>query len=443
MAIVANRKELVKVLERAGKLASRNAIKPILRSVRLAVRGDELSVVACDGEVTVQQSLSIEGDAGDGWIECVDLEALLKRVKAGTADECVIDVEDVGVDTKVIVNGGKTTHTLFAIRDGEAEFPAYRDFPPVGPVAIIDAATLREALRVALLAAAKEISRYAINGVFIERTSEGVRFVATDGRRLVRIPVKHVDASDGTWSGIIPGWLCARMDCLLRAVPAGQAVAVHTTPETKVKQDKTEIVTPGEVWFTVSEPKCVVSAFQVEGRFPKYEDVVYPTGQRWELDVDELRGAIKEVSITCCDENRAMKIDARMDGTIRLETRDPSLGESVATIVGEYLGSIEDGPATHPDYVWRSAINPVFLLDVLRSMPGGKGGRIVLDVSNYDGGMRPSNWYPAGPADVGADLWPMWTVMCISREGITGDPDPYEPQEPQEEPQEETQDVAR
>jgi hypothetical protein len=52
--------------------------------------------------------------------------------------------------------------------------------------------------------AAKEHSRYAINGVLVEQQDDTLAIVATDGRRMAVLTTPHPDAIDGEGSTILP-----------------------------------------------------------------------------------------------------------------------------------------------------------------------------------------------------------------------------------------------
>ncbi|HHN78429.1 MAG TPA: DNA polymerase III subunit beta, partial [Phycisphaerales bacterium] len=153
----------------------------------------------------VKLTAAKDGNAGRLMLEATDAEISM------TLDTERVDVEEPGealvpadmLQKVVRAEENEPTLTIEAeedvtrIRGADAEFEL-RGFPPDefpdvpgfgalkgdAPSFTINAGALEDLVQRSLFAAARENSRYAINGVLLRRDGKTLEFVATDGRRL-------------------------------------------------------------------------------------------------------------------------------------------------------------------------------------------------------------------------------------------------------------------
>jgi hypothetical protein len=147
---------------------------------------------------------------------------------------------------------------------------------PNGKAITLSAQALKDALSIALAAAAKETSRYAIQGVLLESDKTGTRFVATDGRRLV---ITELDPAQRRFRGkvIIPSRVAWLVGKLIDSKATG---GVHVFVKEDAGSDRTkqpaDLYLVGLDWILASE--------ELEGHFPVYHDVVPQSHSQFFVD---------------------------------------------------------------------------------------------------------------------------------------------------------------
>jgi DNA polymerase-3 subunit beta len=253
-----DRKRLLTALTRVGWVTPNHTYKPVLQGVRLEASDGKLRLSATDAEVSLSMTLDAEGDLPPCLVSCPEL---IRRLKAGKGDTCAIRLEPKG--DAIVVNGGRVDHTIRTME--------LQDHPPVstepdGQAITLPAQALKDALSIALVAAATETSRYAIQGVRLESDKNGTRFVATDGRRLV---MTELDPARRQFRGkvIVPSrvaWLAGK---LIDAKATGDVrVFVKEDPGTDRAKQPADVYLVGPDW--------ILSSPELEGHFPVYRDVV-------------------------------------------------------------------------------------------------------------------------------------------------------------------------
>lgn len=216
------------------------------------------------------------------------------------------------------------------VRAGRGKFrlqlQAADEFPAVEPIA--DEASLTipgEALRLGLsrthFACDEQSSRYALGGVFFEYQGGSLYLVATDGRRLATWNHGVETTSTNDHQGaVVPS----------RAVQ----MLMRTLGDSPVRfgwdANRAWASWEGVDWFA----RCV------DGRFPKWRDVLPSTGtavQAVELPIGMLATAWRQAAIVASDESRA--IDATFAaGSLKLRAKTTEVGESEVELPISYDG---------------------------------------------------------------------------------------------------------
>ena len=99
----------------------------------------------------------------------------------------------------------------------------------------------------------------------------------------------------------------------------------------------------------------MISSALVEGKFPKYEDVIPTDCDRVaELNTAEFLGALRRAALLTNEESKGVRFSFS-NGNLTLTSRAPEQGEATIALSIDYSGeAVEIG------------FNPVFLLDMLR-----------------------------------------------------------------------------
>ena len=160
-------------------------------------------------------------------------------------------------------------------------------------------------------AAAREETRYAINGVMMDYGDNCLRLVATDGRRL-SLSYENLESSGKhEFKVIVP---LRALQTLSRAIPD------NSKDELKIAVGDKQI----EFRFGTVQ---IISQL-LESRFPDYEGVVPKAADTTvELNHALLEGSLRKAAILCADDLRMVKFEVK-DSNLRLTAESNSRGRA-------------------------------------------------------------------------------------------------------------------
>lgn len=336
MKTVLPRQDLQDALAAVGALIGGRTTRPILGCVRLRAERDRLELSGTDGEAGLRLSigaLTVE-EVGEAVIPAERLLAIVRELSD-------VEVSVEADDRYCVLRGEGSEFRIFLVNAA--------DFPPVAafeeePDLVVDGEELRRMIAVTLYAAARETSRYAINGVLWEKRGRRLLMVATDGRRLARAGGAVREGSSGDFEVILPGKSMAVFE------------KVFTGPRGDAGWSVDVRVMPSQVLLRAGER--VLSTVLVEGSFPKYEDVI-PKEHTREARVsrEALLSAVRRAALLTTEESRAVKLGFESDVLV-ITSQAPEQGEARVEIPIRYEGE--------PLVI---GFNPLFLGDALRAMP--------------------------------------------------------------------------
>jgi len=154
---------------------------------------------------------------------------------------------------------------LLHIRGADSHFQIVgqdvREFPPVPdmegePDFTLKVGRLREAAEKTLFAAARENTRYAINGVLWQKDGKRLQLVSTDGRRLALSGAGLEKAGEGEISAIVPSKALGLLGRL--HFDADEIVEVRVSSNQVIMRTE----------------RATISSVLVEGHFPMWEEVL-------------------------------------------------------------------------------------------------------------------------------------------------------------------------
>ncbi len=334
MKLSINRAELADALAVAGSVAPARTPKPILQCVLIEAHSDYVRLSATDLEVGVRHNIS-QVDVDTTGTMAVSVDKLGQIVRESHEEALAFEAIDDTLHVR-----GHDSHFQVNAQDFNA-------FPPVPEIDgdldfEIEVDALRRLSDWTIFAAARENTRYAINGVLWERKGDELTMVATDGRRLSKA-AESVKGGGGEHRAIVP---TKAMQLFARALTDGAGGA-------GIK------FTPSQVLLKTA--RATVSASLLEGHFPKYEDVIPRDGDKTVVfDTQELLSAVRRAALLTNEESKGVKL-AFSRGTLTLSSRAPEQGEAVVTVAIEY-----------DDEDISIGFNPVFLTDVLRAVSTDK-----------------------------------------------------------------------
>lgn len=330
MKLKFNRQEMADALSAIGGVTPVRSTKDILKCVRVEVQSDVLWLSATDMETGIRHAVTqIEvDDTGDTLVSGATFSKIVR--------ECSDDVLVVKTVGNVMHIDGDGSHFQIVTQDS-SEFPHVPTMEGDADLTV-GFHTLTRLIDWTVFAAARESTRYAINGVLWEVNGEKLTLAATDGRRLSVAHGKLASAPGTAPSQVI---LPTKALHLFARLPmdADAIVGIKLAPNQA-------ILKVGSV---------TVSSVLVEGHFPKYQDVVPSDCDRLvELDTDEFHGALKRAALVTNEESKGVRLSFSADA-LTLSTRAPEQGEATITLPVSYRGEATE-----------IGFNPIFLSDVLR-----------------------------------------------------------------------------
>jgi DNA polymerase-3 subunit beta len=341
MKVLVNRAALVEALGLASSVVLSRTPKPVLTCVKLVAGGGSagaktLSVIATDMELALQYTLTQVDIAAPG----------VALIPAGKLSEIVNNSPD---DTLTLDTNADTT----TIKGSDAHYKVFgynaEEFPPVSPFDgtadfSLTAGSLRTLLDRTRFAAAREMTRYAINGVLFEKKGKKLMLVATDGHRLAQTKDDTIAEGNGKdVSAVVPIKAINLIERLL--TDPEQTVALQ------FKENKLFVQISSETGGVTA----TMSTALVEGTFPPYGDVIpKDSDKKVTLNRDRFSSAVRRAALLTNEESKGVRL-AFANGTLSISSRAPEMGEAKIDLPVEYGGeAIEIG------------FNPTYLMDALK-----------------------------------------------------------------------------
>lgn len=182
-----NSKILEKTLSKIIPAVPARTPMPILENFLFEIKGGLLIIYATDLEISLKSSINVASN-----------ENLSIVIPARLIYDVVRSMDDVQINFSIESNSKLKLTTENGVYN--IGFLPSEDFPESPTVSkskeiIIDGKDLKKAIDQTSFAMSKEDMRPAMTGTLFEFTAEGLKFVTTDGHRLVRLIYKNVKSS--------------------------------------------------------------------------------------------------------------------------------------------------------------------------------------------------------------------------------------------------------
>ena len=317
MKATCERDKFLHAFQMAASVAPSRSPKPILQNVKLEATMEGAILMGTDLEVGVR--VEVPGISVESPGSVVLPRDRFGKILSESSDE-KLDLESDG--GKVLVRGQRSQFQLPS--ENPDEFPSvvafaeekYHEMP---------ARFFREVIRRTVFATDNESSRYALGGVLVELTENGLTAVATDGRRLARQegPATSVGGHvSGDTMTIIP---TKTMQLLDRALGDNEENILLATRENDI---------------LVRAGGATVYSRLVEGRYPKWRDV-FPRREgmiKIDLTVGPFYAAVRQAMIVTSEERRGVNFTFG-GGKIVLAGHGAEMGESHIEVPIAYDGA--------------------------------------------------------------------------------------------------------
>jgi DNA polymerase III subunit beta len=306
MEFKVNSKELEKLLSKIIPAVPTRTPMPILENFLFEIRDGFLTVYATDLEISLKSSLKI---ASEENIKLLLPAKLLYDVVKSLSDTTVrFEIHSNG---KVNLSTDQGKYNLSYL-DHE-EFPEIPDFPnevvdkeELNEISI-NGSDLRFAFEKTSFAMSKEEMRPAMMGTLFQFSEEGLRFVTTDGHRLVNLLNKKV-----------------KIDIPSQYVLPERAVSVLL----KILDEKDV-----KVYFTKSHMSFKLNEYElisrlIKQKYPDYSSVI-PLENEYELEIEtkEIHNVIKRMMLFSTSNTRRVKFSVK-ENNLEVSAEDLDLGAS-------------------------------------------------------------------------------------------------------------------
>ncbi len=289
--------------------------KEILRHIKLTLADGKVTLLGTDEEVGVRYELNdVQTDsAGEILLPTQRLTAILREVQ----DELIhIEVRDDALWVR-------TSQSEFRLSvEDPAQFPQVAKFEDQDYY-VVSGKAFRQAIQRTIFATDTESTRYALGGLLLELDAEHLTLAATDGRRLAVVRTGcRAQGSVGEEVGrpVVPAKAMSLIDRSINDDDQEVLLAIH----------------PHHVLVQCG-PSTIYSRL-VEGRFPKYQDVIPDESPvKIELVAGPFLSAVRQAMIVTNDESRGVDFTFQ-NGSVLLTSVGQDIGTSRIELPISYSG---------------------------------------------------------------------------------------------------------
>lgn len=347
MKIKINRESFLRVFQIAAAVAPARSPKPVLQNVKLEVTKDQAVLTATDTEMGVRLAvpdveISVPGSA---LIPVGRLGLILRESR----DEYLSLETD---QEKTVLKGQFSRFELQS--QNPDEFPEVAEFTETDYFQI-SSKIFRELIRRTLFATDAESSRYALGGVLLEFNNNSITAVGTDGRRLAKMEgaLEMVGKpSTGGSTTIVPARSMQLIERILSDIDEPVSLAARSNE------------------FLMKDKSGTFFTRLVEGRFPKWRDVIPRRTDSHQIDmsVGPMYSALRQAAIVANEDSRG--VDFTFDnGTLVMSISTADVGQSRIELPVPY----SEDPLT-------ISLDHRFVADFLKVLPPEKN--FTFDIKN-------------------------------------------------------------
>ena len=330
MKFLCDRQQLGDAFSVVGSIAPSKSPRPVLQQVLATATEDGLTLFGTDLKMSARVavgSVKVE-QPGSILLPARETAALLKELTDPT-------IALTSQDGRSTIESGAGSFVLLG--QDPAEYPEPKTLDDADSLTL-PAARFVEMVRKTAFSAAREETRYAINGVLVEVVADNLRLVATDGRRLAFVHQEIASAAGAEARAVVPLQV---LQALTRALDEGEDQEVRI------------VIGDKQIAFRIGETELISQL--LDNRFPPYEDVIPKTSDTTvEIDRAMLERNLRKVAILSRGDVRMVRFEFA-GSALKLSAESSGLGQAEVTMDVDIKGS---GGAI--------SFNPDYLLDALK-----------------------------------------------------------------------------
>jgi len=255
-------------------ISSKNTL-PILDNFLFKLEGNELEITASDLESTLTTKITLDNVLGDGSI-AIPFKILIDTLKEFSEQPLTFEIDPGSLAVVIHSENGQFN----IVGQPADDFPKPAELSPESKVSVkVAADVMLNGITKTIFATADDEMRPVMNGVFVELTTEGMTFVASDSHKLVRYRRKDVQVEEFS-SFILP----KKPANLLKSILVKETGSVNVEFDSKNAR------------FTMSGYTLVCRL--VEGEYPNYSAVIpVDNPNRMIIDRVDFYNSVRRVSI--------------------------------------------------------------------------------------------------------------------------------------------------
>ena len=323
MKILCDRNALQEAVTVVSSVVPVKTTKPILQNLLVRADADGITLFATDLEMAARVRMDAVKVTrkGNVLLPARETAALLRELSEPT-----VTLESSEQRCRIESGGG----SFVLLGEDPAQYPEESQIKSAKRIEIQSGCMFRM-IQETVFAAAREETRYAINGVLLDCAGGCLRMVATDGRRLA-ISYENID-SKTEFKVVVP---LRSLNTLARALAEGS------------KESLTVEVGEKQIVFTTGNTQLVSQL--LETRFPDYEGVL-PKSADTTVEVPKavLEGALRRAAILSPSDMRMVRFEVG-EQQLRMTAESSARGRadvSIDAVVKGAGGSIN----FNPDYI--------------------------------------------------------------------------------------------
>lgn len=329
MKAVISKIDLVNLIGKIQSIVSVKPTIPILANVLIEAIDDQLVVSATD--LTVSMRCYVEAKVVEEGAIALPARRFFQLVRELTAPQVKISAQTNEIAE---ITTGTSVFKINGMNKGE--FPALPDLTATPEITLTSSA-LKEMFSKTAFSAAREDSRYMLNGVQLQIAQQKITFIGTDGKRLAKTtaPVAIDQSVTGTY--VIP---LKAVEEMIKMLDESDA-EVHLN----LAHDK----------ISLESGHLTLITKLLSGQYPDVERVIpVKLGQNFSVHREELMSLLRQVSLFTSDTSSSVRFSFET-GQLHLTAMSNDIGEGRVSMPVDYAGPTLE-----------IAFNPYFFLDILR-----------------------------------------------------------------------------
>ena len=331
MKIKTLKEPLLKATQMLQSVISSKATLPILSNFLIETQKGTVHMAATDLDIGISLTFSpiVVNEEGSITVPAKRFFDIIRDLPEGEIDITVRKNNSISIETQ------RCFFKLMGLP--KEEFPKLPKFHEKESITI-DQQMLKNMFGLTSFAVSHDETRYVLNGVLFAAKNKGIKFVATDGRRLALIE-KDLELPQGFKKEVI--------------VPIK---AIQELMRNLGDEGRTRIVF-GENQISFQFDETTIISRLIEGQFPSYEQVIPKEGKgKININREKFLWATKRVAILTSPDSQSIKVDLFKDKLI-FSKNSPDMGEAKEEVDIEHKGA-----------EFSVGFNPQYLIDALKSL---------------------------------------------------------------------------